>query len=116
MLKRTDFSEKRHFGRRPTNARGWIKIWGRPPVPCIVADLSFGGAALECEEDVWLPASFHIVCEALHINRYCEVRHNTGRRYGVEFVADAAQATNSLPEEAQWGPPVRTFQISQFRR
>jgi hypothetical protein len=93
MRNRVDYSEKRQFGRRQTHMRGWIKVAGRPVIPCIVRNLSEGGALLECEDDIWLPFSFRLTSECRQIDRTCEIRHQSGaRRFGVEFVETAEQS------------------------
>lgn len=89
MLKRNDFAEKRQFGRRQTNLRAWIRVAGRPPLPCFVKNLSEGGALLECEGGVWVPFSFRLTSEDKQIDRVCEIRHQTGGNIGVQFVAAA---------------------------
>lgn len=86
MLKKTDYSEKRQFGRRPAISQGWIKIAGRPAVPCTISDISEGGAALDCENGTWLPYNFRLVCEPLGIDRLCEIRNQRQNRFGIEFV------------------------------
>jgi hypothetical protein len=106
MLKRTDYAEKRQFGRRQTNIRAWIKVTGRPSIPCTVRDISQGGALLECDEEVWLPYSFRVMAEHGVIDSVCEIRHQNGRKFGVEFVAklDAFEVPGaySLEEAATW--------------
>lgn len=89
MLKRNDFAEKRQFGRRPANIRAWIRVSGRPPVPCVLSNVSEGGALLNLDRDFWLPYSFRLTSEDKTIDRIVEVRHQQPRRIGVEFVAKA---------------------------
>jgi len=106
MLKRTDYAEKRRFGRRQTYIRAWIKISGRPSVACIVRDLSEGGALIECEEETWLPYSFRVIAEDKSIDRVCEIRHQNGNRTGVEFMAQAEAydmgSTYAIDDIAAW--------------
>lgn len=106
MLKRTDYAEKRQFGRRQTYIHAWVRVSGRPAISCIVRDLSQGGALLEFDEDVWLPYSFRVTSVDKQIDRVCEVRHETANRVGVEFVAHEqtfpAEAVYSLEEAASW--------------
>lgn len=97
MLKRNDFAEKRQFGRRATNSQAWIKIAGRPTIPCTVRDVSDGGAMIETEPDVWLPFSFRLITADGQVDRICEIRHQRGIRYGVEFVT-AAQASTAIAQ------------------
>ena len=89
MLKRTDFAEKRQFGRRQTSIRAWAKVGGRPSLPCVVRNLSEGGALLEFDEPVWLPFGFLLLSEYKTIDRVCEIRHQTANRIGVQFVEHA---------------------------
>lgn len=93
MLKRNDFAEKRQFGRRPVSSQGWIKITGRPSVPCTISDVSEGGAAIDCENGTWLPFNFRLVCEPLGIDRLCEIRNQRQSRFGVEFVENVKGST-----------------------
>ncbi len=95
MLKRTDYAEKRQFGRRQTQLRGWIKVAGRPPVTCIVRDLSEGGALIETETETWLPFNFRLTTEDGQVDRHCEIRHQKANRIGVEFAAAAEAHTSS---------------------
>ena len=48
-------AERRQFGRRQTYLRAWISVPGRPKLPCIVQNLSVGGALLEIKAPTWLP-------------------------------------------------------------
>mgnify|MGYP000996670244 CR=1 FL=1 len=105
MLKKTDFTEKRQFGRRPTSMRAWAKVGGRPPQPCIVRDLSDGGALIEFDAPVWLPFSFRLTSETGEIDRVCEIRHQSERRFGVEFVAAGetyASKNADVTEKSGW--------------
>lgn len=107
MLKRTDYTEKRQFGRRQTNIRGWIKIAGRPSIPCTIRDLSEGGALIECDDDVWLPYSFRVLTEHAAIDSVCEIRHQNGKKVGVEFVKkievfEPAHLPYSREDAASW--------------
>ena len=97
MLKRTDFSEKREFGRRPANLKAWIRVAGRPPVPCTLSNTSAGGALIHLEIDVWIPYSFRLTSDDKSIDRIVEVRHQHPRRIGVEYVA---HATSEEPAKA----------------
>lgn len=87
MLKRTDFSEKRQFGRRAANLHAWIRVGGRPPQPCKLSNISDGGALITLVGDTWAPYSFRLTSEDKTIDKVCEIRHQSGPRIGVEFVA-----------------------------
>lgn len=103
MLKKTDHAEKRQFGRRETHLRGWVRVAGRPPISCIVRDLSQGGALLEFMDDTWLPFGFRLTTECKQVDRYCEPRHKQGTRIGVQFVAapDHAVVSGSTSASAE---------------
>lgn len=107
MNRQGDFAEKRQFGRRSTNMRGWIKVAGRPATTCIIKNLSDGGALLESDEDVWLPFSFRLTSACGQVDRVCEIRHQFGqRKFGVEFVEAAIQSTSGsvsrVSENGNW--------------
>ncbi len=80
--------ERRQFGRRQVVLHGWIKAPGRPRLPCVIRDLSIGGALIEIEVPPCLPYSFILIIEAEGLARHCEVKHQTSRTLGVKFVAD----------------------------
>lgn len=113
MLKRNDYAEKRQFGRRAANLKAWIRVSGRPPVPCVLSNVSDGGALIHIESDMWIPFSFRLTSEDRQIDRICEIRHQQPRRIGVEYVTPAAaedqDKANAHPEEADpWAyNPVR---------
>lgn len=85
-------SDRRQFGRRQTTIHGWICIEGRPRVPCVLANLSLGGALLQLERPTWLPYTFRLVCETVGIDIMCEVRHHVDRSVGVRFMEQQAAA------------------------
>ncbi len=104
MLKKTDHTEKRQFGRKPVSSQGWIKVTGRPAVPCTISDLSQGGAAIDCATGTWLPYNFRLVCEPLGIDRLCEIRNQRQNRFGVEFV-DHVKCTSTgrhMDDASDW--------------
>lgn len=77
--------EKRQFGRRRTSAHGWVRVPGRPPIACIVRNVSDGGALVELEDARSLPYQFRLVVPSLGIDRDCEPRHLRANQLGVEF-------------------------------
>jgi hypothetical protein len=84
-------AEKRQFGRRQTNLHAWITVPGRPRIPCIVHDLSVGGARLGFEhEPAGLPFQFKLTIEATNFVTACEIRHQRATSVGVQFVAEPA--------------------------
>jgi hypothetical protein len=79
-------SERRQFGRRKIYMHGWVKVPGRPTLPCVIHDLSDGGALLVFDEPFKLPFAFLLKIDTLPDVKGCEIRHSSGRRVGVEFI------------------------------
>lgn len=89
--------EQRAFGRRETLIHAMARIGGRAPEPCVVRNLSDGGARLEFNGAVELPAIFRLVIEAKGFDAECAVRRQDGNVVGVEFVGVGAGRTLSDP-------------------
>lgn len=110
-------AERRQFGRRQTFKHGWVKIEGRPPVTCIVRNISEGGALLEVPANTWLPFKFRIEIAGEGIATDCEIRHQRDNMVGVCFAVRAAmlEPTVAQPltvaEIDSWGgrPAARTL-------
>lgn len=86
MLKPNLSADKRKFGRRPSGGHGWVKVRGRPAIPCVIKNISQGGALLEFQTAEMLPYRFRLVIYSEGIDSDCETRHQTGNLMGVEFV------------------------------
>lgn len=114
MLKRTNFAEKRQFGRRPSNMHAWIRVGGRPPQPCKLSNISAGGALVTLIGDTWAPYAFRLTSEDKSIDKVCEIRHQSGPRIGVEFVAPGHMfegiraAAASVRSDDSWSGVART--------
>ncbi len=80
-------AERRQFGRRQTYVHARINARGRPSVPCIMRDISAGGALLEVEHPQWLPSRFRLRIEADGTEADCEVVRRTEDAVGVRFLA-----------------------------
>lgn len=65
---------------------GMIRMPGRRPLPCVVQELSQGGAVLHCEVPRSLPYQFQLVIEATKTLFACEARHCDATTIGVRFV------------------------------
>jgi hypothetical protein len=83
-------AERRHFGRRQTCVHATILARGRSPIPCVMRDVSEGGALLEVSRPEWLPARFRLMIEANGFAADCEVMHRTAEAVGVCFAAPMA--------------------------
>jgi hypothetical protein len=80
------FVERRQFGRRQTNVHGWIVLDGKRRLPCIVRNVSEGGALLELDVPKSLPFWFNLVVECKGFEARCEIRHSNETSLGVRFV------------------------------
>ena len=80
---------------------------GRPAIPCVVKNISNGGALLEFETAEMLPFRFRIQIESEGIDCDCETRHQDGRFMGVQFtraeVDNRDEPKASVDEIARWG-------------
>ncbi|MGD9783384.1 MAG: PilZ domain-containing protein [Hyphomicrobiaceae bacterium] len=98
--------ERRQFGRRRTALHAWIKVAGRPPLACVVRDLSVNGALLEMEAPHWLPYRFELDIETSGFRTDCEIRHQSPYGVGVMFVERSADSDvyerRYLVEEDVW--------------
>src|SRR6266480_6242981 len=82
--------ERRQFGRRQTLLHAMITGRGRPPIACIVRDLSACGARIEVDAPAWLPSRFRLVVEGT-LKSECEVVHRSPGAVGVRFASDIRQ-------------------------
>lgn len=89
MMKRNDPAEKRQFGRRPANQRATIQIKGRPPVPCLLSNVSDGGALVYLDDELPMPQTFRLTSEDNAFDYIVERRYQIARLIGVEFVVPA---------------------------
>lgn len=79
--------EKRQFGRRQTHLHAWVSVPGRPRIPCLVKDISIGGALLAFDKvPSCLPFCFRLTIESTRFESACEIRHTRSNAVGVEFV------------------------------
>jgi hypothetical protein len=93
--------ERRQFGRRIKNIQGWIRVIGRPKIPCTVRNISPKGALLELDPPSWLPFRFELQLEPELNIIQCEIRHVLPHAIGVLFCFDAQQGAASLPSVLQ---------------
>ena len=79
-------AERRQFGRRQTYVHARIHARGRPSVPCIMRDVSEGGALLLVDHPQWLPSRFRLKIEADGTEVECEVVRRIEDAVGVRFL------------------------------
>lgn len=77
--------DRRQFGRRHAHVHAVIAARGRPVVPCVMRDVSEGGALLEVAHPEWLPSRFRLVVEAYRLEVDCEIMRRTETAVGVRF-------------------------------
>jgi PilZ domain len=80
-------AERRQFGRRQTCVHATIAPRGRPPIACVMRDVSDQGALLEVPHPQWLPSRFRLVVEAFGFESECEVVRRTDVAVGVRFAS-----------------------------
>ena len=97
--------DRREFGRKAVNFHGWVRVAGRPPVACIVRDISVKGARIELPEFVWIPYDFTLVVEPIGLRVLCETKNKYDRYIGVLFAhgqhaEDVEEAPRSVAQSA----------------
>lgn len=89
MMQRSESAEKRHFGRRPSNQRASIRIQGQEILPCLLSNVSDGGALIYLDQELLMPNSFRLTSEDHALDQIVEVRYQIARLVGVQFIAAA---------------------------
>jgi hypothetical protein len=92
--------ERRQFGRRQTMSAGWLKISGRPRLPCRIINISPKGALLELDVPEWLPFQFELMIELDNSVHTCQIRHTKPSAVGVNFL-DFAEAPSRLQSKSE---------------
>ena len=99
-------AERRAFGRRQTEEHAIVRVAGRPPMRCVIRNISGGGALLDFGEPVWLPFTFIVFWEGTKREETCEMKHQNGGRVGVSFVAkkavDAGREILTVNDVSPW--------------
>ncbi|MEQ1718697.1 MAG: PilZ domain-containing protein [Hyphomicrobium sp.] len=98
--------ERRAFGRKETHISAQVRA-GHRIMTCIIKDISEGGALLEFEEEVELPARVWLSWTHARPEIVCDVRHVRKNRAGVQFArpmplavrpsVDPVEATAQMP-------------------
>ena len=79
--------EQRKFGRRRALIHAFIVNKCGHRLPCIVRNISVGGALLEVEQPKHVPNRFKLVVDADAFEADCDIRHRTEHGVGVFFEA-----------------------------
>lgn len=85
MSEPTNWMERRQFGRRPLNADAIAQLPGPVEIPCVIENLSEGGALLFFPTGVAPISDFDLVVEDVPFRLACEMRYQVGIRFGVRF-------------------------------
>jgi hypothetical protein len=105
-------AERRQFGRRNTICHAIACARGRPNWPCVVRNVSAGGAMVEIQGSVPLPTRFRLVVSAWQFEAECEVVHRSENAVGVRFLSCAGEPPWQAPDngEAPGDPPTQLAQ------
>jgi len=79
--------ERRQFGRRNTICHADACVRGRPAWPCVVRNVSAGGAKVEIQGPAPLPTRFRLIVSAWQFEADCEVVHRSENAVGVRFLS-----------------------------
>ncbi len=86
MSDQINWTERRQFGRRPLNAEAVAELPGAVEIPCIIENLSEGGALLSFPTGVAPINLFDLSLENVPFRLRCEMRYQVGIRFGVRFM------------------------------
>jgi PilZ domain len=78
--------EKRRFGRRKVFKRAAFEADDGVALPCIVVDVSQGGARIQFRDGVEVPGIFLLIIEEDDLCIACQVAHRKTNSCGVKFV------------------------------
>jgi len=84
--------ERRRFSRHRTSIYATLSTPSRASRPCLVVDLSEGGAKVEVDFPEWQPARFHLTIGAAGFDADCEIVRRGDNYVGVRFVPLRAPA------------------------
>lgn len=85
MTENMNWADRRQFGRRPLNADAIAELPGQVQIPCVIENLSEGGALLSFPTGVAPIDLFDLTVEDVPFKTRCEMRYQVGIRFGVRF-------------------------------
>lgn len=130
MTENINWTERRQFGRRPLNADAVAELAGRAEIPCVIENLSEGGALLSFPTGVAPIDEFDLAIENVSFRLRCEMRYQVGIRFGVRFkrldqgealvrhffgAASSPTAPNTFQRKAPDGAAMPTTSVRQLR-
>lgn len=90
-------SERRGFGRREISVAAKLSVPGRGLLPCVVRNVSEGGALLLVDGEIKLPANVRLIIDEQGVDVMCEVRRTGPDGIGVRFHTPVPALTMTLP-------------------
>lgn len=128
MSEPINWTERRQFGRRPLNADAIAQLPGAVEIPCVIENLSEGGALLFFPTGVAPISDFHLAVEDVPFRLACEMRYQIGIRFGVRFrrvdhgealvrhfFGSTAAAASASPRKLPDRAPLPASSIRQLR-
>lgn len=128
MSEPTNWTERRQFGRRPLNADAIAQLPGSVEIPCVIENLSEGGALLFFPTGVAPISDFDLIVENVPFRLACEMRYQIGIRFGVRFrrvdhgealvrhfFSSTAAAAGNTPRKVPDRAPLPASSIRQLR-
>lgn len=98
-------SERRGFGRREVSIAAKLSVPGRGMVPCVVRNISEGGALLVLDGQIKLPANVRLIIDDQSVDVMCEVRRNSFDGLGVRFHTPMPALAMTVPAVAAPAAP-----------
>lgn len=93
-------SERRGFGRRDVSVAAKLSVPGRGMIPCVVRNISEGGALLVLDGEFKLPAVVRLLIDEQGIDTMCEVRRSGPEGIGVRFHTPVPALAMTMPAVA----------------
>ena len=78
----------RTMPRREIYRNAHVKVLGAARKPCVVRNISPTGALIEFDCVIALPTAFRLDIDDDLFEALCEIRHQSGRRFGVQFTSN----------------------------
>ena len=85
--------EKRRFGRRDTFKRSTILLADESHLPCVVVNISQGGALIQIDEPARLDDRFHLLIPEDDLLVACRIAHRTNGKVGVAYIRSPQRAS-----------------------
>ena len=88
MLALKTNNDRRTSARAEASLKAHIKVLGQSRKACQVRNISSTGALIEFDAVIALPLVFRLDIDDDLFEAHCEVRHQDGRRFGVQFTSN----------------------------